>query len=930
MVIDEAEKNNIFHPKEKFLLSICPYWLLPLLSSVFIAILFQTRIFDYKALLFADSSGYLVDASTWVDIIRAVAHGQFDLAWRLASAVTFVDKVLLDGPVIPLFGAMAFFLTGKEALSTNWLSLVILLALLNGFCAAGVSVLAHRLACTKRTAVVTGLLFGLYPGTIAASGRFLTEPIVAMLLVAIALLGSNSLTISGKRGNTITLLSMGILTGIGVLLKPVILPVLGLLAVLPLFLASIQKPSRLAGQLLVLSFGVTLVVGSWTAYYKAASGHWSVVPQRVPLINITIGHDLDSDSWFSAIGPYGCLKPTGTSLGVLVSAWKKAPLAVANLYVRKISRTMGFVWNDLKFNIYGLDVAAQNWIHALLASLSVMGILLMVAHLLTSFKTKLGDENFAYICLAILTVIFGNAIMYAPFEANTRCGFMSVPFMFCAAAFFVKSILQSKSYGQSALLAAAAISSVVALKLNLVSMLAAVQTYEVAILEAEIIRGFLLCLTLFLLFRVFANSFGQLSLRKYSITLCAAIFTVFVLAPALLTTAHMDDNRCFAVNLADGQSVVRRLNLPSANSQGSTARYFLMVDGDWRCDDAKCLVNGVQLNGRFISVNKLDSSAFWSFDGVRTMSLAMDIPIAQMRQWRVMPLPPNLLKVGTENVLEVSSSKAGLTIYGDRFATGEHQVRLPAISCLALTRPMVCDPVNSIEARLPALLVSTTSSSSSTRNSQGALTPMRGQARVFILRVEPMPEMSSDITASLSNSLSSQSEKQNTVSINANQFDPTMTNGVPAGWVRNNRYTLSQAATTGVTFTIPADLPSHCLLEVKVTGELLSAGRNNKAGLFMAVNSDGPSKASWIFPEVPPYLIASNKWSSFEIVDQLNQDAFKERIDRFFLMLLPGRPEQIMKFGMDRTVGSFFFRNIKVTFRPLSLPDLSKSVLKVF
>lgn len=109
-----------------------------------------------------------------------------------------------------------------------------------------------------------------------------------------------------------------------------------------------------------------------------------------------------------------------------------------------------------------------------------------------------------------------------------------------------------------------------------------------------------------------------------------------------------------------------------------------------------------------------------------------------------------------------------------------------------------------------------------------------------------------------------------------------MTNGVPEGWVRNNRYTLSQAATTGVTFTTPADLPSHGLLEVKVTGELLSAGRNNKAGLFMAVNSDGPSKAYWIFPEVPPYLIASNKWSSFEIVDQLNQDAFKERLDRFY------------------------------------------------
>lgn len=212
----------------------------------------------------------------------------------------------------------------------------------------------------------------------------------------------------------------------------------------------------------------------------------------------------------------------------------------------------------------------------------------------------------------------------------------------------------------------------------------------------------------------------------------------------------MDENRCFAVNLADGQSVVRRLNLPSANSQGSTARYFLMVDGDRRCDDAKCLAVDVFSSTDGLFPNKLDSSAFWSFDGVRTMSLAMDMPIAQMRQWRVMPLPPNLLKDGTENVLEVSSSKAGLTIYGDRFATGEHQVRLPAISCLALTRPMVCDPVNSIEARLPALLVSTTSSSSSTRNSQGALTPMRGQARVFILRVEPMPGMSSDITASLS------------------------------------------------------------------------------------------------------------------------------------------------------------------------------------
>lgn len=52
---------------------------------------------------------------------------------------------------------------------------------------------------------------------------------------------------------------------------------------------------------------------------------------------------------------------------------------------------------------------------------------------------------------------------------------------------------------------------------------------ELLISEAEIIRGLLLCLTLFLFFRVFANSFGQLSLRNNSMTLCAAIFAVFVL-----------------------------------------------------------------------------------------------------------------------------------------------------------------------------------------------------------------------------------------------------------------------------------------------------------------------------------------------------------------------------------------------------------------
>jgi hypothetical protein len=171
---------------------------------------------------------------------------------------------------------------------------------------------------------------------------------------------------------------------------------------------------------------------------------------------------------------------------------------------------------------------------------------------------------------------------------------------------------------------------------------------------------------------------------------------------------------------------------------------------------------------------------------------------------------------------------------------------------------------------------------------------------------------------------------EKTVAIAPEQFDPVMYKGNSPGLIRNNRYTLTQAQSTGVVVDFPPGIAAKGILELSISGEILSTGRENKAGILLAINSSQANSPPMFLSSTPPYISATKAWSRFEIVDQLNLDAYKCRLDKLSLVLFPGRAEQIMQYGVDRTVGSFYLRNLQVTFKQLSLPDLADCKETIF
>lgn len=903
------------------------FWLVPLLVAVVVSAWFQLRVCENKTVFLCDSAGYLVNAGECSHIIIDIVGGRLEQAWRLACSKDFVDRMIVDGPTIPIFGALAFILSGKTAAATNWPTMVLWLSLLNGICAAGVSLLSKCLTKSTRFGLWAGISFGLYPGTIIAAGRFLTEPITAVLLMVLVLLGCYLVNCGGRFRPLVSGLVIGIIAGLGVLLKTALLPAWGLLALAPIILMRGASRSKIICAFLVMMTGGCLMVGCWAAYTKLASGTVYLVPQRVPLLNIAVGHDLETDGWMSGIGNYmgGHLASSKTSVDVLVTSWRLSPAKIADLYLRKLSRTMGFVWNDFKQPLLFLDVDGQNWLHAFLIAFASAGILFQVGSLSKAFSLKPFTAVSVYTGFACLVIVVTHAVIYLPFEANSRYGYPCVPFLFCLAAFAIREILQSRRLGSLFLLITA---SVLVVKIDLVAIGFAYLSLEAALVLTEILSLVILLATVAAILICIRSDLRQSLLKRGHIStiilsVCALLSFVFLLLPVALTTAFITDRRTVEIDLPPGQSVARTVILPAQSPTESVAQYFLLVDCNDKFGQAQCRVNEVALTGRLISANKLDSSIYGSFNVLRMIAQAMDLSADQLRQWRIVPIPPRLLRPGQPNVLQISSKQSGFSLLADRLFSGEKSVRLPGRKSMSLSKAYNLDSRDAIESRIVDQKATPLAASSAVvANADGrpANKLVNIQPRLFVLKVEPQKRAFSNAGILV----------EKTVSITPEQFDPVMYQGNSPGLIRNNRYTLAQAPSTGVVVEFPSQLSPKGMLELRINGEILSTGRENKAGILLAIDSSQPNNPPLFLSSTPPYISATKAWSKFEIVDQLNLDAYKCPLDKLSLVLFPGRAEQIMQYGVDRTVGSFYVRNLQVTFKQLSLPDLADCTETVY
>lgn len=900
-------------------------FLVPACLGLIVSLWYQLKVFDTRILFVFDSAHYLLTSSQLLPILQSFFQGNFAGLAALRSP-DFASNIMVDGPVVPLLGALSFLLSGQQAAATSWLVIASVISAVNAFSAGALAILSSRLFSSKLFCLAIGIFFAFSPATIISSGRFLTEPIATFLLLSLCficlLIVSQP---SGKIGLRCAFIA-GLIAATGFLNKAALAPAwLGLL--LLSFYCRKRANQAIGGSLWASLCGVVIVLSSWGAFSLASSGHYTFMPQRMPAFNLATGNNIEIDgrATMPAAASTEHYANSGSSLSVLFGAWTDHPGQLANLYLRKIPRVMGFVWNDFKQVVFGLDTAAQNFIYCMVLILAVIGFLLMLCELAS--KSGLMTASRQYLLLSTAALIAIHTLFYLPFEAIVRYASPVQPFILLAGAYGL-AFLASHGWLRTLVIGPSILGLVFILKLDVNSpgLLALPLGDALALLAC--LRALALCSVYGYLFWLIGAAKSACRPSSGLITLLTFLFVSLIVAPVLASTLFQDDQRECRLELEPAQRLVREVIVPASVSAGSkSAFYAFYIDCDVRGRDARFVFNGHPLASKAISVNKIDSSHYFLYDIMRMYASVFDIPTEQMRQWRVVEIPAKLFEgVAAKKLqLAVVAGPAGLTVYGDRLSKYERQIRLPDRGFFCANRSS--NDGSSLENRIlaPTLTAVDASANELLDKEQRSLFLPLCQPRVYLLKAVAEPEYSTamPITQFFRTKLS------------AKQFDKVLaaSGSIASGSeevLKIDRYTLKLANSMGATTRLPKEFAQSKQAEICLEGKICSVGRADKAGVFLVLNGSKLQPVPRTLAASPPFITCQKDWTKFEIRDQVFLPTYLNEQAAVTVSLFPGRWEQFSQYGADRTVGSFLVKDLILSVRSLPNNDLTKCKIVIY
>lgn len=875
------------------------------------SLFFQYRIFDCKITFILDSGHYLFTAGGITNALALLlANKQSDFDSLLPSLAA---DLLIDGPILPIAGAICLWLSGQPATGCSWYVVTAFICFCNAITGGSISALLALLSGSKRLALLGGTLWALYPGTVICSGRFLTEPMAASLLL-LTTVGSTYLVSSRCSQKTQTWLAfhIGLISTFGFLLKPVLVALWFTLPMLALFK---RCPSRLRpiNALLAFFIGALTAITPWLLFSRLTTGQFYLTPQRLPVHNLAKGHDLGADGWSSdPCSPMTTFyENSKDSRFILFDAWQRKPLEIANLYMRKVTRTIGFQWNDFRQKVYGLSVDSQNFVHAVMLAAAICGILSL---LLRPVLSKTAEFISTSVCMAIAT----QTLIYLPFEAITRYGFCAVPFVLIAAIYSVKGLTRSSLEIAAYLMAL--VVCVAAIKLPIFeTIMPTANAFNLACCETSFRLIVVLVASAIVYLKIKRNT----NIKSWRFALAATFFFLLVVAPTACISSFLPEYQSAKISLEKGERLERSLELPISVDE-KNADFLLLIDSDKRIDDAVVSVNDVSLTEPSQSINKLDADYYSLFNLMRLFSAVADSRVNNMRQWRVIPIPVSLLKLGKKNRLSVSATQAGVDIYCDRILPGAKEVALPN---RGFSGGFYCNGAAGADSRLPDIEPTAISDSETTlfKNSRSKISQTEAKLPSWQL-----PRLY--VLSSQSSTPKDREQRCNValpdrfkIGIPVTNFDPALwqSSSVTDRTLNLNRYTFKLARSHSIEKSLPAALSKWPLINLKLTGLIKATGRAKKAGILVTIVGGTPNNSCLILPNNPPYVECSSIWEKFEIKDTINMEGLTD--GKIVISCLPGRWEQLAQYGVDRTIGSFLLKDLELSVEPSKLPRLTKS-----
>lgn len=619
--------------------------------------------------------------------------------------------LLLDGPLVPLAGALVFSFLGKIPQAIDWRIFIYIEIFFQAVATASITSLAFNLNRVKRgnyIALGTGLAWALYPPAVLSTDSFLGElPATALLLLALCMMAQTiklTATESRLKSNFLALV-IGSLLAVVFMSKPALIVSLGLLVLLWITaqlalifspadkqLANHKKKSTISAQV-CFAFGVAIALTPWLLFTHATTGHWRASAYRVPIYNITRGMSCDSDGWGTVpLDPTMQSYSEGTNaLGCMASIFSEKPRQSVNLALRKPERLWLLPWNDYHRKCLGLSLGLQIFWHQLVLILAAIGLIIMPLSL-----AKLKNSAARFTAIAAPLVILGHAA-YIPFETCSRYGFSATPMLFLLCATAVSYILSNFSkqsqWNVLALVASAMVSMAIA-RADLLSLLQALfLPTALAILIDYTIKAALLVLVVILARKLCqADRAQQRALLKVSSQSIATLMSATVIIIFMAHYLYEREERTWKCPLEAGQSINRYIKY----SENSKAKWnLLLID----CEPTKkskfndsatdlLASSTISINGKRLTASSFNPASLvqtWAkLDQMQSdFANVFGKNPATIRQWRAFYIPPGYLE--SDNTITLEAGQP-LTIFGDSDQINGSGAYIPAIDYLSATK----------------------------------------------------------------------------------------------------------------------------------------------------------------------------------------------------------------------------------------------------
>lgn len=619
------------------------------------------------------------DGGHYLDSCKQISAAIHDWAGGVASKTTAESVayyLLLDGPVLPLAGALAFALQAKVPNPADWFVLVQMQCLLQAFAATTVYYLTRALTGRPKAGLVGGLMWGAYPATIASCGMFLTEPLAcALVLLAVACLyrfvvRDCQFGVAGSSGKVLT----GSVLGALGLLKTALIPALGLITVLSMLCAHSRK--KAIGALVLVGVGAAVALAPWMAFTQYATGQMTLFPSRKPVYNIATGMNIESDGWgcYPTHPVTAMFSDEESGLSVVVGMYSAHPSEISNLFLRKVTRFWTYPWNDFRYRICGLNFKIQTLVQSLLIMLGLCGAAFYGAF---AIARRGIDRSQLFVAFSAIGIIFGHLI-YLPFEGIARYGFTAMPFFVMLAASVLALVFHKKTAAIAIAWLATLVATAALLQFDLLPYTVALLGSTDSGMALEFALRFALvtgtvCFSTFVLQKCLTPK--QARCKTVLATLAAIFSLVFALILFAFEYSERESKQ-WQSPLKQGMSVTRNVDLSRASRPDWA---LVLVDGDAEIAHAQVAVNGTVIKQPLESLYQYYGRKYdlQNYMGMFA-SLQRQSP-DKLRQWRAVQIDPDLLDFRSrDNELKVTAMTAKGTIFGDFVRDGARELLLPS------------------------------------------------------------------------------------------------------------------------------------------------------------------------------------------------------------------------------------------------------------